>query len=101
MPRKKTAPGGSSARWGRVAFLVGELAATAGIARSANPHPTGSPLARNWLAGWRTHRTATPPSLPSGAAPRPNAPQHEGPMTMDLLDKLPGMTDDDLGNLIS
>ncbi len=90
MPKKKTVPNGQPARWSRVAFLVGGLAASAGIARSANPHPAGSPLARNWLAGWRTHHTAT--TRPAN---------NEGPMTMDLIDKLPGMTDDDLGNLTS
>lgn len=101
--------GGQSARWAHVAFLNGELAAIAGIARSRNPHPAGSPEARNWSSGWRSHR---PPALvrqggeSPGQSPAESAPTHanqpdEGQTTMDLLEKLPGMTDADLGTLLS
>ncbi|HYG90619.1 MAG TPA: hypothetical protein VD978_30675 [Azospirillum sp.] len=102
MTLKDTSPaacGNFTDRWIRVAFLNGELAAAAGVARSSNPHPAGSASARSWLAGWRT-RTATAPTPPEPlAAWRPS--RHEGDTTMDLIEKLPGLADDDLGTLVT
>lgn len=98
MPHKKTAAAGTeSGRWARVAFINGGLAATAGFERAANPHPPGSASARSWLAGWRTGEEA-PPASPG---PAPLVPTDEGPIDMTMTDKLPTMSDGDLGTLLS
>lgn len=104
--------GSQAARWAHVAFLNGELAAIAGVARSGNPHPAGSVEARNWSSGWKSHRkpaparsgtgnTTAPGNADAGANRQPASQQPEGQTTMDLLEKLPGMTDADLGTLMS
>jgi hypothetical protein len=96
---------GKDERWERVAFLTGKLAASVGSAREANPHPLGSLSAQGWFAGWQAHGGEAALSSPRRVriavklSPVPRPIRLESDLTMDMIERLPGMGDDDLRTL--